>query len=85
MVKLIGVNNGSSVSQEKMKGDLQKYLEYDISGSSPTIQSAKKRNRLETTVRATGSSKASSTTAATADGTKVQYGSRPTQQAEQKS
>ena len=68
-----------------MKGDLQKYLEKDISGSVPTIQSAKKRNRLTTKVRATGSSEVSSTTAATADGTEVPYKSRPTQQAEQKS
>ena len=55
---------------------MKKYLEYDISGSVPIIQSARKRNRLATKVRATGNSEASSTTAATADGIEASTTSR---------
>ena len=54
--------SGSNSVKRNEKGDLQKYLENYISGSVPTIQSAKKRNRLVTEVLATGNSEASSTT-----------------------
>ena len=52
--------SGSKSVKRKWKGELQKYLEYDISGFVPTIQSAKKRNRLATEVWATGNSEAAS-------------------------
>ena len=52
--------SGSKSVKRKWKGDLQKYLGYYISGSAPTIQSAKKRNRLATEVWATGNSEAAS-------------------------
>ena len=42
--------SGSNSVKINEKGDLQKYLGNDISGSVPTNQGAKKRNRLVTEV-----------------------------------
>ena len=57
--------SGSQSIKRKWKGDLQKYLGDDISGSAPTTQRAKKRNILATEIIPTGTSDTSSTTAST--------------------